>query len=59
MERRKGDGQSWLKQVFQGISNLGKSEQNDSGDDSCHLLCSYCVPGTVLNKLRVLFHLIL
>ena len=36
MERRKGDGQSWLKQVFQGISNLGKSEQNDSDDDSCH-----------------------
>ena len=59
MERRKGDGQSWLKQVFQGISNLGKSEQNDSDDDSCRLLCSYCVPGTVLNKSCVLFHLIL
>ena len=59
MERKKGDGQSWLKQVFQGIPNLGKSEQNASDDESCHLLCSYCVPGTVLNKLRVLFHLIL
>lgn len=59
MERRKGDGQSWLKQVFQGISNLGKSERNNSDDDSCHLLCSYCVPGTVLNKLRVLLHVTL